>query len=126
METILQRFHAGGPGMYPILILSLPLIMTAVKYAMKPERRFVPLLVASGFLAASSGILTFTSVLVTTFEAVGSNRLPAEQPTTTAMAGLYASVNCLALAFLFITVAAVLTSVGAWRLSRSASPAPAA
>ncbi len=126
MNVILERFTAGGFGMYPTLVFGLPLVATAVKYAVTPERRFVPLLIALGVLSFSSGALGFVTGVITTFEAISSVRFPGQPPTTIAMVGVGESLNNLGLALFLITLAATLASVGAWRLSRRLeSPAAA-
>ena len=124
MSVIAERFINGGIGMYPTLVFGLPLLLAAMKYAITPQRRFVPLLIALGFLSFSSGALGFVSGLITTFEAISRDRVPDWPPVKIAFVGMGESLNNLGLALFFITLASILASVGAWKLSRNAeSPA---
>jgi hypothetical protein len=55
---MLQHFREGGWGMFPTLGFGLLMLAVAARYALRPERRFVPLLL--GALAASVGAWRLT------------------------------------------------------------------
>lgn len=57
-------FQSGGPAMYPITLFGFLMILAACLYLLRPEARFVPIVlttggltVASGFLGAATGIM---------------------------------------------------------------------
>ncbi len=74
MDT-LEHFRDGGLGMYPTLVFGLVLLVVAGRYATRPERRYVPLLVALNLLTLSAGALGFVSGVITT-----SRQLEALEP----------------------------------------------
>jgi hypothetical protein len=121
-EAMLEAFHQGGFGMYPTGIFGVLLIASAVKYAMSPERRFVPLQFALGIMTLAAGSLGFVTGLIKSFEAMGG---VTEDKRWIWMLGAGESLHNLALAFLTLTVAAIIGSVGAARIARG-SVVPAA
>jgi ABC-type antimicrobial peptide transport system permease subunit len=107
--------------MFPTLACGLLMLAVAVKYAVAPDKRFVPLLTGLGILTLSSGALGFVTGLITTCGAIGSDRIPVGQDTHIAIIGLGESLNDIAFALIFSVLAAMCASYGAWRLSRMAT-----
>lgn len=119
--TMLQLFREGGLGMFPTLVFGLALLFVAARYAQRPERCFVPLLLGLGTVTLSSGALGFVAGLMATFRFVGG--VPASQRYV-AIIGIGESLANVAFALAFIVLASLAASVGAWRISRgSLSPA---
>lgn len=112
---IVDSFHAGGFGMYPVLVFGLLLLAAAGRYAMTPEKRFVPLLVALGTLTLSSGAFGFTTGLIAT-----ANHLWAvtDRDPYLPILGMGEAMNCVALALAFVVLASLGASLGALRLAR--------
>jgi hypothetical protein len=115
MNSTLELFRDGGWGMYPTLACGLVLLAAALKYALRPERRFVPLLVALNILTLSAGALGFVSGVITTarhLEGVGETR-----STLVAFLGVGESLNNVAFALMFVTAGAIAVTLGAWKIA---------
>jgi hypothetical protein len=119
MNGWIEHFQEGGWGMYPTTIFGLALLFVAMKYAMAPEKRWVPLLTGLSALTLTSGGLGFVTGLITTCKAIGSERFAGVADTHIALEGFGESLNDLAFALLFLVVAALAGSYGAWRLART-------
>lgn len=109
-------FTAGGLGMYAISVEGFLLLAAALLLALRPERRFVPLVVSLGLLTLAGGALGSLVGIVSTLHYVA--RTPTNQVQTLVMGAAEAS-HCLVLALLIIGAALTLTSIAAWRTSRS-------
>ncbi|MGH7327830.1 MAG: hypothetical protein ACREJX_05720, partial [Polyangiaceae bacterium] len=109
---MLEGFHDGGWGMYPILVFGLVLLGAAIKYAVKPQRKMVPLLYGLGILTLASGGLGFVTDLITVSHAIQ------RVPEFTARAGLITiegvgeSLNAVAFSLIFVTLAALAACLG--------------
>jgi hypothetical protein len=121
--TLLDRFHDGGWGMYPTLVFGALLLGVAVRYAVTPERRYVPLLVALNVATLVSGGLGFVTGVVVTASALASEGIT--QPTNISFFGVGEALNNVALALLLVMVGTMAATVGAWKLSREGSAHPA-
>ncbi len=112
-----EAFHDGGFGMIPTAIFGLMLIAAAIRYAVTPERRFVPLMTSLGVLTLSSGCFGFVRGLMQSISAVGPNQT--ERPIW--VIGLGETSNNLALASALVAAAAMIATVGSLRVARGAS-----
>ena len=121
---MVEHFREGGWGMFPVLVFGVILLAAAIKYAVTPEKRLVPLLLGLGTLTMASGGLGFVTGLITTAKAIGEN------PDFTSRAGLITivgfgeSLNNLAFALIFVTLAAVAACIGASQIARSKNDEP--
>jgi hypothetical protein len=113
-----DRFHDGGWGMYPTLLFGVLLLGIAVKYAVSPEKRLVPLLVALNVATLVSGALGFVSGVIVTAHALSSEGVT--EPTNISFFGVGEALNNVAFALLLVMVATMASTVGAWKLSRAA------
>jgi hypothetical protein len=114
--TLFDRFHDGGWGMYPTLAFGILLLGVAVKYAVSPERRFVPLLVALNVATLVSGGLGFVTGVIVTANALSSAGMT--QPTNVSFFGVGEALNNVAFALLLVMCGTMAATVGAWKLSR--------
>lgn len=108
--------------MFPTLVFGLAMLLVAARYAQRPERRFVPLLLGLGTVTLASGALGFVTGLMTTFRYIGGVP-PSER--YVAIIGIGESLTNVAFALVFVVLAALAASVGAWRISRGALPSAA-
>ena len=115
---MINAFLEGGIGMIPTLIFGLLLLGVAVRYAVSPEARVVPLLLSLGVLTLVAGMLGFVMGVITTMHAIA--QMPPEQHWI-AMLGVGESLQNLALALTLGALAALATSVGTFRLARTAT-----
>lgn len=117
-ETIWDDFfREGGAGMYPTAFVGILLVAAAVILAIRPERRFVPVVVclgvwqlATGLFATSVGFLSFLH----TASKVDPHRMPA-----ILLEGLEEALHCSVLALCNLCSALFCGSIAAWRMSRS-------
>ena len=115
-------FRDGGFGMYPTLIFGFALVAAAAMYLLRPERRRVALPVCLGLLTLGSGLLGFTTGMVNTLRYI--QKVPPGEQLQIGALGAAESANNLVLALIFVVLAALLASIGAFRASRA--PATAA
>jgi hypothetical protein len=109
-------FTAGGLGMYPISVDGFLLLASALLLALRPERRFVPLVVSLALLTLGAGVLGTLVGIVSTLHYVATT--PTGQVQTLIMGAAEAS-HCLVLALLVVLAALALTAIAAWRASRT-------
>ena len=124
MNTALRHFQDGGLGMFPTLFFGLILLAVAGFYAIRPERRLVPLLVTLNLLTLSAGALGFVTGVITTASALET--VPAGQTSLIALLGVGESLNNVAFALLFLATAAIAATLGAWKIARQAPGVAAA
>ena len=115
---MLDYFRDGGWGMFPTLVCGLVLVAVAARYAVRPEKRFVPLLASLGILTMTIGALGFVSGLIVSVRAV--TRVTPLNPLL-ALLGAGEALNNVGLALCLISLAALATVTGAWRLSYAAT-----
>jgi MFS family permease len=119
MNSIADHFHDGGFVMFPTLAFGILMLAVAVRYAVRPEGRLLPLLGGLGALTLSSGALGFVAGVITTCGAIGGERFPQGQEQRIAILGVGESLNNVASSLVFVVLAAACVSYGAWRLSRT-------
>ena len=120
-----EIFHTGGFGMYPTAFFGLILIAVAIRYAIKPESRFVPLQITLGLLTLFSGALGFITGLIASFSAMSG--VPATGSAQwIPLIGAAESLHNVALAIALVIFAVMAASVGAGRIAAGLpKPAPA-
>jgi hypothetical protein len=116
MSAILEHFRDGGFGMYPTLAFGALLVAVALKYAMTPHRRFVPLLIALNVLTLSAGALGFVTGVITTARYVSD--VATSNQTLIAVEGVGESLNNVAFALILVVLAAMAVTLGAWKVAR--------
>ena len=116
-----EAFYLGGWGMYPTLLFGVLMVAASIRYAISPERRFVPLQVSLGVLTLMAGGLGFVTGMIKVFLSIGE--VQPEQRWIW-MLGLGEALNCVGLALSLIVIGAFAASVGAYRFSRMALASP--
>jgi hypothetical protein len=116
MSTLIDHFHDGGWGMFPTMLSGLLLLAVAIRYAVEPERRLVPLLVSLNVLTLGAGALGFVSGCIVCARYFGMH--DPQLPGTIPVMGVGEALNNVAFALLFVVSAAVAMSLGAWRIAR--------
>ena len=107
----------GGFGMYPTLLFGGLSVAAALVLALKPERRFVPLLLALGATTGASGVLGTAMGFISSLRAVANLESP--DRLTLLMLGAAESLNNLVLALACTVLAALVASVAAARVALS-------
>jgi hypothetical protein len=116
-----EAFIAGGWGMYPTLLAGLALLGTSLRYATRPDSRYVPLLLTLGLFTLLAGSLGFVTGVMNLLRAYAGPL--ADQGPSVLYLGLQESLHNVALALLMTTVSTIAASIGAWRLTRQAQAA---
>lgn len=118
-----EALIAGGFGMYPTLIAGLALLVTSLRYASRPESRYVPLMITLGLFTLFAGGLGFITGVINLLRAY-AGPLAGQGPAVLYL-GFHEALHNIALALLLTTASALAASVGAWRLARQAQAAAA-
>lgn len=111
-----RAFMDGGWGMIPTSLFGLLLLAAAIRYAMSPEARYVPLQLSLGIMTLAAGGLGFTTGLIKSVSVLG--KVEPDQRWIWLL-GMGESLNNIALALALVTLSAIAASVGAYRLSRA-------
>jgi hypothetical protein len=109
-----EAFHRGGWGMIPTAIFGVLLIGAAILYAVKPDKRFVPLQFSLGILTLMAGSLGFVTGMIKSLNAIGEVK-PEERFIW--LIGMGESLNNIGLALMVVVLAALLASVGTLRIA---------
>ena len=112
-------YEAGGWGMYPTSLFGFLLVAASVVLLLRPERRFVPLVLGLGVVTLGSGVLSFCVGVVNTLHYL--RRIAPEEQFKIAAIGCAESLHNVVLALMLTVLAALLASIGAFRASRAAA-----
>lgn len=113
-----EMFHVGGFGMYPTALFGLLLIGASIRYAVKPESRFIPLQITLGLLTLLSGMLGFVTGIIASFSAM-SGVPTGGSSAWIPLIGAAESLHNVALALALVIFAVLAASVGAVRLGQA-------
>jgi hypothetical protein len=114
----------GGFGMYPTMLFGALALASAVAIAFKPERRFLPAVIAFGITTFASGLLGTVMGIINTLRYVA--RAPETDRATIVMIGAAESLNNMVLALIVVVLTALIASVAAARVAmanRAQAPA---
>ena len=111
---MLDDFDAGGRRMYPTLFFGLLALAVAALYAVRPERRFVPLVVSTSLLTLVAGVLGFMRGVSASFQHVTE-----VEDRALAMVGVGESAHNVTLALVFVALVLVATTIGSVRTARA-------
>jgi amino acid transporter len=106
-------FHAGGFGMYPILLFGLFLVAACTRFAIRPNPRHAWLALILGLVTFAAGLLgAFTGFAVS---AHYLHEVPKPEQLEVLALGFGQSAHDLVLALLLIIVGGLIACVGALR-----------
>ncbi len=109
-------YESGGWGMYPTTFFGFLLVLTACLYMFRTERRFLPVVLTTGFLTANSGILaTLTGLKIGFTYAYYLDPAQAAQIAVRAAASAFSNI---VLALILLNLGGIATLVGLIRQAR--------
>ena len=104
--------------MYPTVLFGFLLVTAGVLYLLRPESRFVAIVLCAASLTVGAGLLgTFTG-FITTFRYIG--HVPSPDQMKIAALGCAESLNNIVLALILVLIAGLPTLGGVWRSIRRA------
>lgn len=112
-----EAFRLGGWGMYPTLIIGLLLAFAAVRFAVRPERHRLTLIIWMQVLTMLVGILGFTAGLIRASLLVGRGTQPADS----LIQGFGESLHNVGLALCLVVMAGIAGAIGLARRKRGAA-----
>jgi hypothetical protein len=120
----MEFFKEGGFGMFPILFIGMVLVGAALRFAVRPDRSQVPFL---GCITMATLIATVHATWTDFGTVCGaladSSKFPDAELTRVLLEGVKESTRPGAFGGGMLTIAFILFSVGAARLSRQGEPA---
>jgi hypothetical protein len=116
---MIEAFKMGGWGMYPTLLFGLLMVGASIRYAISPERRFVPLQISLGIMTLVVGGLGFVTGTIKSFMAMDA---VTPDKRWIWMLGLGEALNNVGLALALIALGTLAATVGAYRLARMMPP----
>lgn len=111
-----DAFVAGGLGMYPTLIAGLALLLASLGYAVRPQSRYLPLVLSLGLFTLFAGALGFLTSVMHVLSFLGS--VNEADRSVILVVGMQESMYNLVLALLMTMLSALAASVGAWRMAQ--------
>lgn len=108
-------FQLGGFPMWFTLVFGVVTIAASVRYAARPERRYVPLTISLGAMTLLNGAFGFVAGLIMSLN--GLPKAAADQRWVW-MVGLGESLVNVAFALALVGLATMAMVVGTWRLAR--------
>lgn len=110
---MLESFREGGWAMMPTALLGTLLFAVALRYATKPEARWVPLQVSLALATLATGSLGFVAGLVKSATALGG--VPPGRAGRIFAIGFGESLQNVGLALTLLALSALVVSFGAAR-----------
>jgi hypothetical protein len=114
-----EWFSLGGFPMWLTLVCGLLSIGAGARYAIRPERRFVPLVVSLGSMTLLTGLFGFVAGLVRSLNAL--DMVPADRRWIW-MLGLGESLVNVAFALALVALATFAMVIGTWKIARLGAP----
>lgn len=114
---MIDAFRLGGFGMYPTAIAGLVLVVTALRYAARPDRATRALARSLSILVALVGVLGFTTGVIKCFISCGSAS-PSDIPTFVVV-GTGESLCNVGLALVLLVFSRIAISFGTYRAGGS-------
>jgi len=113
-------FDAGGLGMYPIAICGFLLMVSAVLLVLRPEPRYLALVVSTMLMTLGSGVLSSFTGLANLLRYVVT--IPAGQRVEIAIIGTAGMLNCMIFTLIFVQTSFWLLAIAALRAWRARAP----
>ena len=118
-----EILHEAGWGIYPVMLFGATSLILAIWYAVKPQRRFLPLIIGFGIATILAGFLgTMTGLQ----HAVSGLPEAAPDRRWIFLIGLREAMHNMVMAFVIECVVTLVTTVGSYRQVRATEPQGAA
>jgi hypothetical protein len=114
----------GGFGMFPTLAFGVLSVLSAIVIAFRPDKRFVPMVMALGVTTFGSGMLGTVMGIISTLRAVA--QVPETDRAMITMVGAAESLNNMVLSLVLVVLTGLIASVAAARVALAARAATTA
>lgn len=115
-----EFFAAGGFGMFPVLLFGFLSVASAVLFLLRPERRYVGLMVALGITTLAASLLGLSIGLIGVFRYV--EKVAEADRVKMITLGISDSLHVPALALILLVITGIVASIGAFRATRLPAP----
>jgi hypothetical protein len=110
-----NAFKIGGWGMWPTLICGILVIWAVIRYAINPEKRFLPLIISLELITFISGCLGFFTGVVASLSFIEG---VAADKRYMVLIGIAESLYNLVFALVFNMLSVLIFAIGAWRYAK--------
>ena len=118
-----EILHEAGWGAWPVMLFGLTSLLLAIWYAVKPQRRFLPLIIGFGVATILAGFLGTMTGLQHAVSKIGEM---APDRRWIFLIGLREALHNMVMAFVIECLVTLVATVGGYRLVKAAEAAPAA
>jgi hypothetical protein len=108
----------GGFGMFPTMLFGVLSVLAAIVIAFKPDKRFVPMVMALGITTFGSGLLGTVMGIINTLRYVAKS--PESDRMMIVMVGAAESLNNMVLSLVLVVLTGLIASVAAGRVAMAA------
>lgn len=109
---MLEFIRDAGYGIFPVLVFGAVALVVSIRYTVRPERRFLPLIIGFAIATLIAGTIGTITGMQTTFDYLAQSH--SANPVIL-LEGLKESLNNIVAACLIVTLVAIVTTIGAYR-----------
>ena len=117
-----EIIHEAGWGAYPVLLFGLTSLSLSIWYAVKPRRRFLPLIIGFGVATILAGFLGTMTGLQHAVSGLGQ---VTPDRRWIFLIGLREALHNMVMAFVIECIVTLVATVGGYRQARAAEEQPA-
>jgi hypothetical protein len=119
--TFSEFMIEGGPGMWPIMLFGLICVGAGVRFATRPDRRWLGITAAMWLTVVTATLHTTLIDVTSVLSGISDPKIPGDDRLLMLLQGLKESFRPGALGGIFLTLAALALAVGALRVRPSDS-----
>ena len=109
---MLEFIRDAGFGIFPVMAFGAVALLVSLRYTVRPERRFVPLVVGFSITTLIAGAIGTITGMQTTFKYLAMQH---SADGVILLEGLKESLNNIVAACTIVAIVAIVTTIGAYR-----------